>query len=724
MEKSPSGDHYRMGTMTSKGMTTGMNDITEHLEFVYPQRWEGKWACLSYRDDNGKFRNRKFPNSMLMVQAIQELQGRDLWCTSALLVENDGNKRGATQPSRIIKLESDRDELDREFLKKAGARLIASGTEGHFHIYIRLTEPVDSDERERLARWVGRRLGITGAADSGGKFESNAVLRIPGTFNHKYDPPVPVRVVDGGEDIEKEALIALLGDVPEPVASIPRSASIEPQEPNEVPEEVADRLGELAGNDRSGQSYGFVQLCRENGLTVEETYALALQHEPTVDKHGGNEARIAEDVQRSWSRGARQVEDDIFSTPLLEFLHFEAKRRMIAPIAALGNALVHVGLAIPPDVLIPDVYGGVSNVNSAFAFIAPSGGGKGISSTPILRIPDTHQIEVRDPDVVLVQDFASALDNTSAGSGPALAAAFVQLQAIKDGKRIVGYDTVQHAFSAWFHWGEIDKLTALLSDKRDSTSAELREMWSGGPFGTFTKTGGRIQVGPHKARGMVTIAAQPDNCRELFKNQSGGFVQRLVFLNAFDENKVNYGDVERETREIALPKKWPEFFAVDSWIANKVRDDYAENKSVGADNSHRNLSRLKVAALLAVMHGSTDIGMQWWDIAGAIMAHSDQTMAEIRARLKEVAANEKKQAGVAQAIQNLAERGAMATVEARAQKRILEELKEHGGRRTRARVKNRMSKQQQGIFEQAVTALVADGLIVHDGRYLEIRAKG
>jgi hypothetical protein len=61
-----------------------------------------------------------------------------------------------------------------------GAIAIGSGTPGHVHVYVALSEPVNQPQHELLCQWLGEHLGFANA-----KISDNDVLRPPGTFNFK-----------------------------------------------------------------------------------------------------------------------------------------------------------------------------------------------------------------------------------------------------------------------------------------------------------------------------------------------------------------------------------------------------------------------------------------------------------------------------------------------------------------------------------------------------------
>ena len=68
---------------------------------------------------------------------------------------------------------------------------ISSGTPGHLHLYWRLTERANNEQVEDANRRLARRLGGDLAS-----VDIARVLRPPGTFNYKDDPPRPVTLTE------------------------------------------------------------------------------------------------------------------------------------------------------------------------------------------------------------------------------------------------------------------------------------------------------------------------------------------------------------------------------------------------------------------------------------------------------------------------------------------------------------------------------------------------
>ncbi|MGK5112793.1 hypothetical protein [Geodermatophilus sp. CPCC 205506] len=102
----------------------------------------------------------------------------DLFVCPYLRVSED-RKRGSAVERRFIHADID-GELSTEKVQAVGGFAVDSGTEGHGHVYIALSAPVDVRQHEVLCRALGRYLGNADA-----KVSDNDVLRPPGSVNRK-----------------------------------------------------------------------------------------------------------------------------------------------------------------------------------------------------------------------------------------------------------------------------------------------------------------------------------------------------------------------------------------------------------------------------------------------------------------------------------------------------------------------------------------------------------
>lgn len=74
------------------------------------------------------------------------------------------------------------------------AYIVGSGTPGHGHVYLKVTEALSANEFRQLGRGLRDHLRAAGL-DVDNKVAANDILRIPGTLNHKTDPATDVAVI-------------------------------------------------------------------------------------------------------------------------------------------------------------------------------------------------------------------------------------------------------------------------------------------------------------------------------------------------------------------------------------------------------------------------------------------------------------------------------------------------------------------------------------------------
>ena len=88
--------------------------------------------------------------------------------------------------------------------------VIASGTGSNGHAYWLLAEPLERDPLERANRRLAHALDADPASADAAR-----ILRVPGTFSHKHQPPTPVEAVR--LDVERRLAVGdVVGGLPDP----------------------------------------------------------------------------------------------------------------------------------------------------------------------------------------------------------------------------------------------------------------------------------------------------------------------------------------------------------------------------------------------------------------------------------------------------------------------------------------------------------------------------
>jgi hypothetical protein len=205
----------------------------------------------------------------LLIREIARADAEsDVWFAVHLSEDADSRSRGNARERR--RLHADLDHVitpeDARKIAQLRAWAVQSGTLGHLHVYVELDRSLDQANYELLEESL--------AAYFGGdrKTRDNDLLRIPGTHNHKTDPPNPVRW-DGRVSDKKwnpEELLRILPRVQAKTSADDCDDAITP-EPAILPRSVLDVLAEPSGGDRSAKTPRIVNACKAAGLNKQQT---------------------------------------------------------------------------------------------------------------------------------------------------------------------------------------------------------------------------------------------------------------------------------------------------------------------------------------------------------------------------------------------------------------------------------------------------------------------
>lgn len=185
---------------------------------------------------------------------------------------------------------------------------LVSGSPGHEHGFVLLSEPASSRE---MWRTIQETLRDRLAGDD--KIADNDVLRMPGTLNRKHEPPSEVRVIEWSErrwhpDELAELLGVDLTATPKRVTKPKRKATSRAHREATVSTSVerAMRHGEEL-DDRSAAMHHVVKACKRDGLSLAETVDALADYEPAVDKYGD---RLDAEIQRSWDKPDDETDEE------------------------------------------------------------------------------------------------------------------------------------------------------------------------------------------------------------------------------------------------------------------------------------------------------------------------------------------------------------------------------------------------------------------------------
>lgn len=314
------------------------------------------------------------------------------------------------------------------------------------------------------------------------------------------------------------------------------------------------------------------------------------------------------------------------ATPLLSTIRQAAHARLVTPWAVLGATLARVVAEIPPHVVLPPIVGGDASLNLAVALVAGSGGGKSGAvscSGDVVRLPGRRARTI------------------GPGSGEGIMMAFLE----KDpdpgakGNRLCAEPLALLAAD------EVAQIGAVQGRASQATFGPIvRSMLTGDEVSTTAADADRCRRLPRNGYRLAIVAGvQPPLAGVLLDDTDAGTPQRWLWLPAddpgwnapptswpapiiwtFPRPPEGARDPDGKIR-IPVP---PE--VVEAVHGARVRRLRREGDPL---DGHRLLTREKVAAALALLHGEFAITPDWWRLSGLVMARSDATRTHCAATL-------------------------------------------------------------------------------------------
>lgn len=330
--------------------------------------------------------------------------------------------------------------------------------------------------------------------------------------------------------------------------------------------------------------------------------------------------------------------DDFWQArPALATVRRVARERLVSPWAALAGVLAHVCSRIGPHVVLPPIVGGVASLNSFWAFVGASGGGK-----------DAAMAVGRE-----LLWLADAVPTHEVGTGQGIDATYTMQT--KDGP-------VQFCDAALFTISEIDTLAAHAKMSGATIMATLRKVYSGSALGArYADKEKRRPVRDHRYRAAVIAGVQPARSAVLLGDADGGTPQRWLWMPTDDPGAEAWANRPAPAFQAPSmpPGLWQQYqnLAATGELSDKeigdglevARRDRIEIKvcaaaieaviasrrarlaagllaAAGDLQGHTLLTRLKVGALLAVFDGGrAEVSDEDWQLASVIIDVSDTT---------------------------------------------------------------------------------------------------
>lgn len=302
--------------------------------------------------------------------------------------------------------------------------------------------------------------------------------------------------------------------------------------------------------------------------------------------------------------------DEFFTaTTELETIHQWARARYAAPWAVFGAVLLRVAATTEPHVQLPGLIGGRASLNLMAAFVSASGGGKGIS------------------DKVARLAWPADIIEQPIGSGEGLAATFKRPDKEDE-------NSDPPTTRAILNVPEIDTLAGLASRQGSILLAQLKSVAMGEQIGqaNASKATSRV-VQAHTYRCCLSVGAQPGHCGVILDDTTGGTPQRFLWFPTTDPSMPADAPTDPEPLNTRLPVWGPDSDGVVEIIYGppEIRQSVItahlarQRGDANALDGHALLTRLKVAATLAILHHRSAVCELDWQLSGAVMAISNAT---------------------------------------------------------------------------------------------------
>jgi Bifunctional DNA primase/polymerase, N-terminal len=320
--------------------------------------------------------------------------------------------------------------------------------------------------------------------------------------------------------------------------------------------------------------------------------------------------------------------DPVFdATPVLRHVRQAAHSREMSARGLLVCTLARLAVVVPLDTKLPDVIGARAPINLGVALVGGSGDGKsvlfeisrellgldGVDQRAIERVPGSGE--------GLIETWLGTPQDDGFGGKVRLL--------IADPRRLFFVD-------------EVGQLGAVKDGRSGSTLGPvLRSMLTGGMLGTENADVARRRHVPAGAyRAALVVGVQPDASDVLLNDYDVrvGTPQRLTWTLTADPTLYALtGAVEWPGPLEWRAPTWPTTVEYPEHVKAEIRRVAREkhNPDAGAGDEldgHAMLTRLKVAALLAALHGEAEITDLWWRLAGVVAGDwTDEAIAACRA---------------------------------------------------------------------------------------------
>lgn len=310
--------------------------------------------------------------------------------------------------------------------------------------------------------------------------------------------------------------------------------------------------------------------------------------------------------------------DEFWDTrPILATIRQAAHHRRRSASAVLLATLARVAATIPPQFVLPAISGSQASLNFIVGLVARSGGGK---STAVDVARDIFPI-VRE-DVVA---------DVPPGSGEGMIELY--FEQVPEEQPSGGTKNVKRKTKsgALIYLDEGQALSEMGNRKGATLMPTLRSAWSGQTIGQSNATAETHRVlKAHTYRMAIIIGFQLEYVADIIADPAGGTPQRFVFAPTQDPTIPDERPPMPEPIVLDLPPITSD--RIDIPFDDEVADEIDQRAlaisrgelTVDPLDSHADLVRMKVAALMAIIDGRFHVSAEDWSLAEQIMTMSNR----------------------------------------------------------------------------------------------------
>lgn len=376
----------------------------------------------------------------------------------------------------------------------------------------------------------------------------------------------------------------------------------------------------------------------------------------------------------------------------LKKIHQWAQARLVSPWAVFFGVLLRVSASTPHFVQLPPVIGDRASLNLLCAFVGRSGSGKGASAR-VAALAWPEDIDVRP-----------------LGSGQGIAELFTRRD---------GLDEIQAVI---FDAPEIDSLTGLTKTQGSVLLPTLKCMAMGEQLGQTNATKESTRNVPaHSYRACLSVGVQPGHSAVLFDDTSGGTPQRFLFVAVTDPD-IEDGVFEDPAPMVTDMPTWnpgPDGVVEIEYecpeIALAIRTNHLARTRGEADalDGHALLTRCKVAALLAIMHGRTKVTERDWAMSEKVMEVSDRARASLLQQEADIQAAAVRERGKNDALRSEGREDYQRDQIESVKNSVVAALMKRGGSASASDLRMAMGKShRRKLLSQAISELIDEGRVV------------